>query len=52
MREGGGQGSDPQADSVAVVSMSYGHETRELAKQLTRTYHQHRDLPVARFMFT
>lgn len=41
--------ADPQAESVAAVVYVYDHETRELAKKLTRTYHHHHELPVATF---
>lgn len=39
----------PQAQCAAAVVYVYDHETRELPKRLTRTYHNHSDLSVATF---
>jgi CopG family nickel-responsive transcriptional regulator len=41
--------SQQAATSVAAVVYVYDHETRELAKRLTRTYHHHHNLSLATF---
>ncbi len=39
----------PEAQCAAAVIYVYDHETRELPKRLTRSYHNHSDLSVATF---
>jgi len=39
----------PKSECVAAVIYVYDHESRELPRRLTRTYHDHHDLTVATF---
>ncbi|HXZ01293.1 MAG TPA: nickel-responsive transcriptional regulator NikR [Stellaceae bacterium] len=39
--------ADPAQDCVAALVYVYDHEARELAKRLTRSFHDHHDLSLA-----
>ena len=47
IRQANEEASAPQQECVAALVYVYDHEARELAKRLTRSFHDHHDLSLA-----